>query len=420
MVLRRMAQKRVFESTILWGPPGTGKTSLVLALSKDTGSSFCQLNATEAKVADVRKIIDEARKRPDDVRTFLFVDEIHRWTKAQQDVVLPVVEDGTIVLFGATTENPKFAVNTTILSRSLVLEVRPLDPQGIVNLIKRVKRHYKEKGRPIVIEQDAAKLLITRTSGDARKTITVLETAIEILSDDGVVTVAHISQAMPSKHIVFDAHGNDHYDLAHCYQEAIQNSDVDAALYWLGKWVASGEDPAYICRRMLITSFEDAAGNPFAQTTAMAACFATERTGLPECLIPMSLATCEIAMSKRNKSAYNAIKAVMEDVENNVIVHVPPELRAGTSGYVHAVKKRYLKGWGRDETIDEKKEKDKPEIIYAIGLKDGDSYGMCNGPTPDLLEMLAEVGEDGQYIIEFWHDVSREIYRWENGGWVEK
>lgn len=420
--LRRMADRKAFQSTILWGPPGTGKTSIVRALALETHSDFKQLNATEAKVADIRKIIDAARKVLPDKRTFVFVDEIHRWTKAQQDVVLPVVEDGTIVLFGATTEKPKFAVISTILSRCLVLEVKPLEVQAIIDLIKRVKAHYKAKSRPIKIEQEAAKLLITRVSGDARKTITVLETAIEILSDDGTVTVEHVNQAIPDKHIVFDARGNEHYDLAHCYQEAIQNSDVDGALYWLGKWVASGEDPAYICRRMLITAFEDAAGNPFAQTTAMAACFATERVGLPECLIPMSLATCEMAMSVRNKSAYHAIQKVMADVENNVTVHVPPGLRAGSSGYVRAVKKQYLdrQEWIKDANRTKERmphDMMREATMYCIGREDGS--GMMAGPTPNIREMLDTSADEGDVLFEFAQNHEAvTLYRWINNSWV--
>lgn len=328
---------------ILWGPPGSGKTSIINALAIETDSEFIKLNATDATVKDLRNVISEALKVLPEKRTFVFIDEVHRWTKSQQDVVLPVVEDGTIVLFGATTERPKFAVNSTILSRCIVLETKPLDSQSAVKLILRVKDFYKSLNRDIKIGQDAAKRLINRSSGDARKLMTALETCIEILSDDDNVTIEHVNLAIPDKHLVFDADGNDHFDLAHCYQEAIQNSDVDGAIYWLAKWLHSGEDPAYICRRMLITAFEDCAGNPNAWLAATTACLAVERTGLPECMIPMALATCEMSFSKRNKSAFYAIHEAMADVANKATVHVPAELRAGTSGYVRAVSKQYVK-----------------------------------------------------------------------------
>tara|TARA_R110000751_G_scaffold86486_9_gene172169 strand:+ start:5807 stop:6976 length:1170 start_codon:yes stop_codon:yes gene_type:complete len=349
MPLRRMAQCGKFQSTILWGPPGVGKTSIVRALASQTKSHFCVLNATSATVKDIRSIIKQAQLQLDPgvtsppVRTVLFVDEIHRFNKSQQDVLLPVVEDGTVILFGATTENPKFAVNSTILSRCLVLEVKPLSMQSMVNLLKKIKRHYKDvDGKTVDIKKEAAKKLIYRCSGDARKLITSMETIVEILSVDGVVSDEHVDVAIPDKHLVFDAHGNDHYDLAHCYQEAIQNSDVNAAIYWLAKWLESGEDPAYICRRMLITAFEDCASNPMAACLVMAASYATERTGMPECDIAMSLATCVMAQSKRDKTAYHAIRNALNDVRNGETVHVPESLRAGTKGYFAAIEKEYV------------------------------------------------------------------------------
>ena len=180
--------------------------------------------------------------------------------------------------------------------------------------------------------------------------ITAIETCVEVLSDDGNIDVEHIDVAIPDKHLVFDVSGNEHFDLAHCYQEAIQNSDTDSAIYWLAKWLCSGEDPAYISRRMLVTAFEDCATSPSAWLSAMAACFAVERIGMPECMIPMSLATCEMGLSTRSKYAYNAIKEAMCDVQNNTTVHVPPELRAGTRGYVKAITKQYVKS-----TIDTKR-----------------------------------------------------------------
>lgn len=339
--LAKMVSKNIIRSTILWGPAGIGKTSIVRSLANETDSIFHQLNATKATVSDLRTIIASAAKS--DKATIVFVDEIHRWNKSQQDTMLPVVEDGTIVLFGATTEKPKFAVNSTLLSRCLVLELKPLQLQSLIKIIMKVKDYYKQKGRKIEIDKDAAKTLMIRCSGDARKLITALETSIEILSDNDHVTIEHINLAIPDKHLVFDASGNEHYDLAHCYQESIQNSDVNAAIYWLAKWIESGEDPAYICRRMLITAFEDCAGNPLAGPVAMSACYATERTGLPECVIPMALATCEMARSERDKTAYNAIMAAIDDVRNNVTIHVPPQLRAGTSGYFAAITKEYVR-----------------------------------------------------------------------------
>lgn len=344
---RCMLVRRKPMSTILWGLPGTGKTSLVSALANDLDAKFRPLNATSATVKDIRAIVDEAVNDPDS-RTMVFVDEIHRFSKSQQDVLLPVVEDGTLTLFGATTENPKFSVNSTILSRCLLFETKPLSNEDMVNLLARVRQHYKDAGRSVKIDIEAAKLLVKRCTGDARKMITALEAAIEIFAKTDQVGIDEMTRAIPSKHVVFDSHGQEHFDYAHCYQDAIQDSDVNGAIYWLAKWLNSGEDPAYICRRMLITAFEDCAGNPHAASTAMAACYTTERTGMPECMIAMSTATVEMALSRRNKAPFYAIHAAMSDVQNGRDVFVPPHMRAGGTHYERIINKKYLSGFKHD------------------------------------------------------------------------
>lgn len=416
-LLRRMVETKEYQSTIIWGPPGIGKTSIVRCLANETDSNFRQLNATKATVKDLRATITAAEKS--EHRTILFVDEVHRWSKSQQDIMLPAVEMGTVTLFGATTENPGFAVNSTILSRCLVMEAEPLKKEDMLKLIMRVKSHYKANGRNLTISKDAALLLATRCSGDARKAITVLETCIKVLIDDDTISREHIEVAIPDKHIVFDSKGNDHFDLAHCYQEAIQNSDVDGAIYWLAKWILSGEDPAYICRRMLITAFEDCSGNPYAMTTAMAACFATERTGMPECRIPMAQATVEMAMSERNKAAYYAIDAAMDDVRNNESVHVPPELRAGNTGYAYAINKTYLASWARDGEPRTEGE-NRPDTVYAIGIESDTGYGMTHGPTPHLNDLLDVIGEENSHILQLRSRPGQEPLEFVTHKWIDE
>jgi len=346
---KRMAEKQKIVSTILWGPPGTGKTTLAFALAREVSANFKSINATETSIKEIREVISNARQ--EDRQTVLFVDEINRLSKNILDVFLPVIEEGVLTLFGATTENPKFAVNSTILSRSLVFETKALNEQDLINLIQRVKEYYKNKEVIIKIDKEAAKKLIIRCSGDARKMITALEAAVDILAIDGIVNEDVIDTVFPSKHVVFDKNGSAHFDNAHCYQDAIQDSDADGAIYWLAAWLNSGEDPAYICRRMLISAFEDCAGNPFAITSALAATLATERTGMPECMIAMAHATIEMANSKRNKSAFYAIHAAMADVQNNRTVHIPEKMRAGNNSYDRIVNKKYVKNFESDYNV---------------------------------------------------------------------
>lgn len=347
--IRRMADRKKPINCILWGPPGTGKTTLIQALANEIDANFEILNATEASIKDIRTIIERACES--ERQTILFVDEIHRLTKNVKDVFLPVIEEGILTLYGATTENPKFAVNSTILSRSLVLETKSLSPKNLISIIMKVKEYYKDRNVSVKIDQDVAKSLINRCSGDARKMITALEAAIEIVSEDYHITQDVLDQVMPSKHVVFDKAGAAHFDNAHCYQDAIQDSDENGAIYWLANWINSGEDPAYICRRMLISAFEDCAGNPFAITSALAATLATERTGMPECMIAMAHATIEMAKSKRNKSAFYAIHAAMADVQNGRTIDVPPEMRAGNNSYRRLIKKKYVVGWAKDAEV---------------------------------------------------------------------
>jgi len=350
--LRKMAEKRAWVPSVIWGPPGTGKTTIARAMAKHAKAGFVSLNATSASVNDVRKILKDAEiAKLGDKETILWVDEIHRFNKSQQDVLLPGVEDGTLVLFGATTEKPKFAVNSTVLSRCMIWETKSISDRDMIVLLKRVIKHYKLNNRQFVIQPEAARILINRSSGDCRKLITAMQTIVEVLLDDGTeIAVEHVDAAMPDKHVVFDSSGNEHFDLAHAYQEAIQHSEADDAIYWLAKWIHSGEDPAYIARRMLVTAFEDCGGNPLAPLLAHAACYAVENVGLPEAMIPMSYATIEMAKSRRNKTPYRAIKAALDDVTRGANIQVPPELRAGTNGYSRVVNRQYVNGWRRDAT----------------------------------------------------------------------
>jgi putative ATPase len=416
-IFYKMAHTGKMQHVLLWGPPGSGKTTIAYALAAETGSDYRHLNATTSGIKDLRKVLAFAEKN--DSGTVVAVDEIHRWSKNVQDALLAAVENGTITLIGLTVETARFAVIKALLSRCLILETKPIDNPSLVKLYKKVRDYYKDQGREVKIEKSVASKLLHRVSGDARKLILVMETLIEIMSNNDEISEESLELVMPNKHSYCDANGSEHFDLAHCYQEAIQHSQVDEAIYWLAKWLESGEDPAYICRRMIITAFEDCAGNPFAATTAMAAHYATERTGMPECMIPMATATCEMAMSKRNKSAYYAIKDAMRDVQHGETIYVPKHLRAGTSGYKGVLGKTYLKGWSKDwEALDNEEEPSASGVAFAIGEGDpsGD-HGFVNGPNPNLNAMLECIGDDGQFIAQLGDDSMHVLYKWRDGEW---
>lgn len=336
-VFRRMVECKRFKSTILWGPPGVGKTSLVRAIAKSADIEFIPLNATSMTTAQLRSAVAKDG--------IIFLDEIHRAQKNVQDILLPALEETDTILFGATTETPRFSVNKTILSRCLVYELKPIDDNSMLALILRARDHIKSNGGSLRLSREIVQLLILRANGDARKLLSVLEVAADCY---GYLDESNIDEILPGKNLVFDSKGSSHFDFAHCYQDAIQDSDENGAIYWLAAWLESGEDPAYICRRMLIAAYEDCAGNPFAILSAVGAALTAERTGMPECMIPMAHATIEMAKSKRNKAAFYAIHSAMADVRNGKTVHIPNKMRAGNKDYSRIIEKEYVKGFKKD------------------------------------------------------------------------
>lgn len=337
--LRAMINNGQLASMILWGPPGTGKTTIVKLLAKEVNASFHSLDATDSTVKDIRNIVKLANVQ--DKQLVLFIDEMHRFNKAQQDVLLPIVEEGIITLVGVTTEKPKFAINSTLLSRCLVYEMMPYGTSDMLKILSNALQFLKaDSNKHIELNSDSIKLLINRCSGDARKLITILELASAFPTTS--ITPEVIYKLIPDKHLSFSANGSEHFDLASCYQDAIQNSDPDGAIYWLAKWIESGEDPAYICRRMIISAYEDCASRPDIMSAAVGACLVTERTGLPECQIAMATVTILMATCKRDKTGYYAIKMAMHDVKNNETVHVPDAMRAGEPGYIRLAPRKYI------------------------------------------------------------------------------
>ena len=353
--LTQMIKSGKIVSFIIWGQAGTGKTTIAKTLAYDAAYDFKPLNATEAKIADIRKVIEIAESKAKlGGKTIVFGDEVHRWAKNVQDVLLPSVEDGTIILIGATTEKPVFSVNSALLSRMLIFEVKPLDNKAMMKIMLKVFKHYSTT-KKVTIGPATAVAFINKCSGDARKLINVLETIIEVLLGDGSeILPEHVEVAMPDKHMWMDPAGNEHFDMASAFQNSIQNSDADQAVYFLGKWLMSGEDPAFIARRILVSAAEDAPLSSQAQVCALNALFAAERVGYPECRINMALAAIAIAKAPRNKIADRAIGQAIRDIETGVNVMVPVEMRAGShDGYKKIINKTYVSGWSNERCFEQ-------------------------------------------------------------------
>lgn len=341
-----MAKSKKLTSFILWGPTGCSKTTITRALANDAGYEFKELDATEAKVADIRKILEIAEARLKmGTKYLLLIQEIHRFSKNVQDVLLPAVEEGIIIIAGTTTEKPAHSVNPAILSRVLVFETKPFERVDMMKLIAKVFKYYKDKGKNVKVEPNAIVTLINRCSGDPRKLITVIETIVEsLIEGDNPMVEAMVDIVIPCKHLYLSPNGNEHFDNAKAFQVSIQHSDIDQALYFLGKWLLSGEDPRFIARRLMISASEDSPHSQMAQICALNAYIAARDIGYPECRILMALATIAIAKSQRDKFANDAIANVIYDIENGIDVMIPPELRAGNHNeYIKIINKQYYK-----------------------------------------------------------------------------
>ncbi|MBM3948665.1 MAG: replication-associated recombination protein A [SAR202 cluster bacterium] len=335
-VLRKAIEADQVPSMVLWGPPGTGKTTLALLIAGLTRSHFTPVSAVASGVADLRKAVDEARDRLGQTgqRTILFVDEIHRFNKAQQDVILPHVENGTVILIGATTENPSFEVVSPLLSRCRVFTLQPLTDEHIESILRRAMAD-KEHGLGTLsadVEPEAMKALVTLSSGDARVALNALEIAAATTVPDaqGVrrVTVATVEEAMQRRSPRYDRAGDIHYDTISAFIKCVRGSDPDAAVYWLARMIESGEDPLFIARRLVILAAEDIGlAAPQALTVAVAAMQAVHLVGLPEGRIPLAEATIYLATAPKSNSAYVAIGAAMKDVQDTRNDPVPLHLR---------------------------------------------------------------------------------------------
>ena len=333
--LRQSLEVGGIPSFILWGPPGTGKTSLANIVAKSSGYHFQMLSAVTVGVSELRASIKQARERlgMESQRTILFIDEIHRFNKSQQDVILPHVEDGTVVLIGATTENPSFEVISPLLSRCRVYTLRELNESNILRILKRAISDG-ERGLGIhesVIDDSALMLISKVSSGDARWALNTLELAVDSLSGQKIsekITRDTVKKIVQDKSLRYDKGGDNHYDTISAFIKSIRASDPDSSVYWLARMLRAGEDPNFIARRLVISASEDIGlADPRALTVAVAAQQAVHFIGMPEGRIPLSQATLYLACAPKSNSAYKAINEAMREVSNSGDRQVPLHLR---------------------------------------------------------------------------------------------
>ena len=320
--LRQLVESDRLTSALLWGPPGTGKTTLALAVAGTTDRAFEQLSAVTAGVKDVRETIERARQRLGErgQGTILFLDEIHRFSKAQQDALLPAVEDGTLLLIGATTENPFFEVNAPLRSRSTLFRLEPLEPADIATL---VRRGLEAEGA--TADEDAIALLVDRSGGDGRQVLTSLEVACA-LSDYTSVRLAHVEAALGTSALRYGR--DDHYDVVSAFIKSMRGSDPDAAIYWLARMLEAGEDARFIARRMVIFASEDVGlADSRSLEIAVAAARAVEHVGLPEAQLNLSQAAIHLAAAPKSNRAALAIWNARAEVRDGATGEVPAHLR---------------------------------------------------------------------------------------------
>ena len=319
-------------SVILWGPPGSGKTSIARIIGEHSGAKYRELSAISSSVSEVREVIEAAKRELSSFEkpTILFLDEIHRFSKAQQDSLLGAVESGVITLVAATTENPSFSVIKPLISRSLVLQLEPLTTEGVLELLNRAVAQDKAF-EGVKVAKDALDYLAEISSGDARRALNLLEAA----ANGGKSITLDLAKAASKNAIAFDAKGDVHYDTISAFIKSVRGSDVDSALHYLARMIEGGEDPRFIARRLMILASEDIGlADPQAMVLAEACAGVVERIGMPEGRIPLSELTIYLALAPKSNRAYQAIDRALEEVRNSRLDPIPAQLRStGAVGY---------------------------------------------------------------------------------------
>ncbi|NBV45096.1 MAG: replication-associated recombination protein A [Planctomycetia bacterium] len=397
-LLRRLIEADRLGSVILHGPPGVGKTTLAEIVAGETRRRFVELSATAAGVKEVREVLDAARRRLEDdgERTCLFIDEIHRFNKAQQDVLLPDVEQGVVALVGATTQNPYFALTTALVSRSRLFALEPLTPADIRTIVRRAvaDRDHGLGAEAITLTDEALDHLVATADGDARRALGALE--VGVLSEPTRPLVFGVELARESvqrKVVAYDA-GDTHYDCASALIKSIRGSDPDAGLYWLARMLEGGEDVRFLARRLVILASEDVGNaDPRALVVAVAAMQATEFVGLPECQLTLAQAVTYLAVAPKSNACTTAIAAARHDVREQAVIPVPRHLRDGHSASARALGRGAGYRYSQDE----------PDAIAAqeyLGVEKRYYEPTDRGEEKRIGERLVEIrrrlsGDDG-------------------------
>ena len=351
-MLRRLLEADMIKSAVFFGPPGCGKTATARYIASRTQSYTVELNAAAAGVADLKKVLAEAKERAqtpsfDQRRTLVILDEIHHFNKTQQDVLLPSVERGDIILIGITTENPYFYINNALLSRFSVFEFKPLGEGDLLKILTRAAEDENAK-----IDDDAADFLITQANGDSRKMLNAAELAFVTTAPDKKgkkhITLKIAQECIQKRHLRYDKKGDDHYDIISAFIKSMRGSDPDAAVYWLARMLESGEDPRFIARRILICACEDVGlAEPYAIMIAQAAFAAAEKLGMPEIRIPLAHAAIYVACCPKSNSAYLAVDKALQEVREGRYRPVPDHLRSAGKNrgykYAHDFPNHYVK-----------------------------------------------------------------------------
>jgi putative ATPase len=346
-VLRDLTRSGHLPSIVLWGPPGSGKTTLAWLLATETKARMVGLSAVTAGVADLRKVVAEAAvQHRAGMRTILFIDEIHRFNKAQQDAILPHVENGTVTLIGATTENPSFEVIAPLLSRSRVFRLEALDRDELKQVVERGLAELSAR-----MSEDAMDALLETSRGDARVALNGLEAAAALAAAGRAqgalekleIALDHIERAMQQRHLLYDKSGDQHYDIVSALIKSVRGSDPDAAVYWLARMLEAGEDPLFVARRLVISAAEDVGlADPQALQVAMAAQQAAHFVGMPEAVLPLTEAALYLALAPKSNSALTSYGAARELIQETGNEPVPMHLRNAVTGLMRSM------GYGRD------------------------------------------------------------------------